>query len=67
VTQGAIPLDLLTTQLEHAKQALKIIDSLPNKVYFKHPYFGHLNKPKSIRFLAIHTRHHLKIMAKIVK
>jgi hypothetical protein len=34
----------------------------PNKVIANHPYFGGLSKKQWIRFLVIHSRHHLKII-----
>lgn len=37
----------------------------PNKVIANHPYFGGLSKKQWIRFLCIHSRHHLKIIEEI--
>lgn len=34
--------------------------------FFKHPIFGNLNKRETIRFLHIHTHHHLMIMKDIL-
>lgn len=38
----------------------------PNS-YIPHPYFGHLNVKETLRFLTIHTNHHLKIVKDILK
>ncbi len=45
-------------------QVLKLPD-IPATSCFKHPAFGYLNKKQTIRFIGIHTSHHLKIMKDI--
>ncbi|WP_136466704.1 DUF1569 domain-containing protein [Flagellimonas onchidii] len=57
----------LHRQIEMAKENLKVLQGLEANVHFEHPYFSVLDKKKSIRFLKIHTRHHLKIVRDIVK
>nr|WP_299487057.1 DUF1569 domain-containing protein [uncultured Allomuricauda sp.] len=66
------PPDVIATedlyrQLEMAKENLKAIQRLDAKAHFEHPYFDVLNKKQSIRFLKIHTGHHLKIVRDIVR
>jgi hypothetical protein len=34
--------------------------------FFEHPYFGKLKLKETIRFLEIHTTHHLSIIEDIV-
>ncbi len=44
------------------------IESLrSHKNYFEHPYFGHLTLKPTIKFLKIHTNHHLQIINDIIK
>ena len=44
----------------------KIKDLEKNK-FFTHPFFGKVNKKSTIKFLNIHTNHHLKIVEDILK
>ncbi|SNY94665.1 DUF1569 domain-containing protein [Flagellimonas pacifica] len=57
----------LHLQIETVKENLKKIQGLDSKAHFEHPYFSVINKRQSIKFLKIHTRHHLKIVADILK
>ncbi len=51
----------LLKQFEEAKQQINSIEDLPSKSNFKHPLFGVLNLKQTLKFLKIHTNHHLKI------
>ncbi len=62
-----IKIDDILFQLEEAKQKLAEIDTYSNKSNFSHSIFGQLNKRQTKKFLKIHTRHHLKIIADILK
>lgn len=57
----------LLNQLDEVRQLVDKFDILPEKAFFKHPVFGNLNKKQSMRFLEIHTSHHLHIIKDIVK
>ncbi|WP_422349295.1 DUF1569 domain-containing protein [Flagellimonas sp.] len=63
----AIQTDDLHLQIATAKEGLKTIQGLDENAHFEHPYFSIINKKQSIRFLKIHTRHHLKIVRDIIK
>ncbi len=65
IATGAIDDDLLNNEFNDAIKLLKIIKNLPKKSNFKHPIFGILNRNETVKFLKIHTNHHLKIMADI--
>ena len=57
----------LKTKIELAKKNVLKLTSFPEGFFFKHPYFGDMNKKQTEKFLAIHTKHHLKIIQDILR
>lgn len=57
----------LNLQLTEVKQLLNTIEKLPPKSNFEHFIFGKLHLKKTIRFLELHTNHHIKIIKDILK
>ncbi|MBK8601314.1 MAG: DinB family protein [Flavobacterium sp.] len=49
------------------RQLLNELQHLDAKSNFTHPYFGQLNLKQTKKFLAIHTKHHLKIIDDIIR
>jgi hypothetical protein len=58
---------LLLASVEKAKENIALLGNLNKNQYFLHPYFGHLNLKPTIKFLKIHTQHHLDIINDILK
>lgn len=61
--------DIDTIQI-HYDQALTTVEKfsdLLEKKHMNHPVFGTINRDKTIKFLTIHTEHHLKIIRDILK
>lgn len=54
-------------QLKEVKENLKFMNDLEKNHFFEHPFFNHLNKKQTIKFLGMHTNHHIKIIKDILK
>lgn len=62
-----LSLKALEESIAHTYQALNYLKDCQENQYFMHPLFGMLNQQQTIRFLSIHTKHHLKIIQDILK
>ena len=62
-----ITIETLQESLKNTYQAITYLKDCEEHQYFMHPFFGQLNKKQTIKFLAIHTEHHLKIIRDILK
>lgn len=65
--KGNYDMETLKNHLEKTKETLLSLHSLNDDQYFTHPYFGDLRLKPTIKFLEIHTRHHLAIINDILK
>ena len=66
-----ISLDRLTSelglQLANIDKIDERLDAVKSTRYtFRHPYFGHLNPRQWVRFVRVHTNHHMKIVREIL-
>lgn len=57
----------IENQLKVAIQNLEAIQSLNEHSNFTHPLFQQLNKKQTLKFLKLHTKHHLNIVKDILK
>ncbi|MEM6805942.1 MAG: DUF1569 domain-containing protein [Bacteroidota bacterium] len=57
----------LYTQLAEARAKMEIFNMLPKNSFYSHFAFKNINRKQSIRFLEVHTNHHLKIIRDILK
>lgn len=57
----------LEAHIEITRSALQKLKDLHHRHYFEHPYFGNLDIKATIKFLLIHTRHHLGIIHDILR
>lgn len=65
--QNTLLADELQLQVQKAIDKTNALTQLNPTHYFEHPYFGNLNVKETIKFLAIHSNHHLKIINDILK
>lgn len=63
--EDRIEIKQIHERLRDACEQLKKIKKLHKNAYIHHPYFGMINKKQSVKFLNIHTKHHLKIIKDI--
>jgi len=66
-TDDEITVESLHQTLEKTRAMVSQLSSLAEDAYFPHPYFKDMRKNAAIRFLEIHTNHHLKIARDICK
>ena len=57
--------DSLRMHLEKSKLNLEKLNALNPNAYFNHPFMGHLKLKPTIRFIKLHTQHHLNIIKEI--
>jgi hypothetical protein len=57
----------LENQLRLVTKNLESFNDLEKNSFFIHPLFKQLNKKQTIKFLKLHTNHHLKIIKDILK
>ena len=62
-----IDIAALQEHILHSKEKLKVLRHLSSDHYFKHPFLGDFKLRPALRFINIHTKHHLKIMHDIIK
>lgn len=67
IPNNEITLEALQESLSNTYEAITYLKDCEENQYFMHPFFGQLNKKQTIKLLAIHTEHHLKIIRDILK
>ncbi len=65
--KAIISIPELEMQYADIMHKLSQLTTIKNGQYFFHPYFGNLKLKEAIRFLEIHTKHHVNIIYDIVK
>ena len=63
---GEVNIESLRKHLKFTSEKINALIQMEPGQYFEHPYFGHIKLKKTIKFLEIHTKHHLKIIKTIL-
>ena len=64
---NAISADSIKEHLIAVRQLSATYGNLPKNAHFKHPYLGTMPLKQAMKFIKIHTEHHLKIARSILK
>ena len=67
VRPASIDREILEKHFEKTDGKINELTTINSGQYFLHPYFGNLRLKPAIRFMEIHTRHHLDIVRDILK
>lgn len=67
-----VPLEIPTREsvlklINLAKERLEALKNLSEKSFITHPFLGDFDKKTTLRFLWLHSNHHLKIVDDILK
>ncbi|WP_194852008.1 hypothetical protein [Nonlabens antarcticus] len=65
--ENHLSIEEIKSRGEEAYARVNSIHELPEWAHFRHPLFGSLKRDETVKFLGIHTNHHLKIMRDIIK
>lgn len=65
--KGDISKESLKNQVAELKEIIADLNQIPEKNFFRHPIFGDLDKKRTLKFIKIHSKHHLKIIKDIIK
>ncbi len=60
-------MESLKDHLSKTKAKIEELNTISENKYFEHPVFGNIKLKQTIRFLEIHTKHHLDIIKDILK
>lgn len=63
----SVPPAELQAMLQQSTELLGMAHALERSAWFAHPFLGPMNRDQALKFVLVHNRHHLKIVADILK
>ena len=67
VPKPSMPPEELRTMLDQSAELLAMAHGLDRSTWFTHPFLGPMHRDQALKFVLVHNRHHLKIVADILK
>jgi len=67
VPKPSTPQEELRAMLDQSAELLLMAHSLDRSTWFTHPLMGPMQRDQALKFVLVHNRHHLKIVADILK
>lgn len=67
VPEAIITKESLQNHINKARENMLLIENFQPYNYFEHPFFGKLHVHNTLKFLALHTQHHIDIIRDIIK
>ena len=62
-----LPHPELLAMLDQSAELLAMAGGLDRETWFTHPFLGAMDRDQALKFVLVHNRHHLKIVADILK
>ncbi|HXS10494.1 MAG TPA: DinB family protein [Candidatus Krumholzibacteria bacterium] len=67
VPNPSLPHPELLAMLDQSAELLAMAGGLDRETWFTHPFLGAMDRDQALKFVLVHNRHHLKIVADILK
>lgn len=64
--KASVPVEDLLALLDKSAREIARVPSFDRAAWFHHPLLGPMDRDQALRFVQVHHRHHLKIVADIV-
>jgi hypothetical protein len=66
IPREGVPIDELEAMLDESEQLLAEARQVGPNAWYRHFFFGVLDRDRTLKFIGIHNRHHLRIISDIL-